>query len=110
MPKSVFADDLRIKGSVTSRGDIQLDGKIEGDVSARSLHTGKHSEIQGNVQAGRMVVGGKVDGGIKSFSLQLASSANVEGDVTCKTISVDGSAGFDGTATHVKAPLTSDSE
>lgn len=109
MPKSVLADDLKIKGSVTSKGDIQLDGEVEGDVSARTFETGRHSEVRGHASARKSIVRGKIEGDVKSVSLQLASSAKVEGDVTCKTISVDERAVFDGTATHVDAPLEDNS-
>ena len=37
MSKSVFAEDLHIKGNVTSKGDIQLDGVVDGELSARTL-------------------------------------------------------------------------
>lgn len=94
---------------MASKGNIQLDGTVEGEVSARTLETGRHSEIRGNAQARRSAVDGKIEGRIKSVSLELTSSARVQRDATCKSISVDESAAFDGTATHVDAPLKDDS-
>ena len=37
MSESVIADDLHIKGEVTTSGDIELMGSVEGDVTCRTL-------------------------------------------------------------------------
>ena len=45
MSESVFPDDLQIKGSVISKGDIELNGVVEGDLSARTLLINKNAEL-----------------------------------------------------------------
>ena len=104
MSKSVFADDLHIKGNVTSKGDIQLNGVVDGELSARTLWTEKGSSIRGPVIAEKVILGGNVEGNVCGDSVKLKSSANVEGDVVSKSLSVDEEAYFDGTLHRVEDP------
>ena len=105
MSESVFADDLHIKGSVTSKGDIKLNGVVEGDVSARKLLINKNAEIIGSATAEKVVVGGSVEGKIIGVSVELTSSAKVQADLIYKTLLIDENADFNGTAKHIEDPL-----
>jgi cytoskeletal protein CcmA (bactofilin family) len=105
MSESVFADDLHIKGSVISKGDIKLNGVVEGDVSARTLLINKNAEIIGSATAEKVVVVGSVEGSVIGVRVELTSSAKVQGDLICKTLLIDENAYFNGTAKHVEDPL-----
>jgi len=105
MSESVFADDLHIKGSVISKGDIKLNGVVEGDVSARKLLINKNAELRGSATTEKVVVGGYVGGNIDSVRVELTSSAKVQGDLVCKTLSIDENAHFNGTSKHIEDPL-----
>ena len=105
MSESVFADDLQIKGSVTTKGDIKLYGVVEGDVSARSLLIKENADIRGSVTTEKVVVGGNVRGNVDSVRVDLTSSAKVEGDLVCKTVSADEEAYFGKISMHTEDPL-----
>jgi cytoskeletal protein CcmA (bactofilin family) len=105
MSESVFADDLHIIGSITSKGDITLNGVVEGDVSARKLLINKNAEIRGSATAEKVVVGGSVEGSVIGVRVELTSSAKVQGDLICKTLSIDENAHFNGISRHVEDPL-----
>ncbi len=105
MSESVFADDLHIKGSVISKGDIKLNGVVEGDVSARKLLINKNAKIIGSATGEKVVVGGSVEGKIIGVRVELTSSAKVQGDLICKTLLIDENADFNGTAKHIEDPL-----
>ena len=79
---SLFSEDMKVKGSVHSEGEIQVDGTIEGDLKATALTIGDNGEIIGEVVAETIVVRGKVKGSIRGRKVQLASTAKVEGDIT----------------------------
>lgn len=102
MSKSVFADDLLIKGNVTSEGDIQLNGVVEGELSARTLRTGDGATIRGSATVEKAVLGGNVEGSVHGGSVRLESSANVQDEVVSNALSVDEEAYFDGTSKRVK--------
>ncbi len=105
MSESVFSDDLQIKGSVTTKGDIKLYGVIEGDVSARSLLIKENADIRGSVTTEKVVVGGNVGGNVDSVRVDLTSSAKVQGDLACKTLLADEESYVGKFSTHTEDPL-----
>lgn len=105
MSESVLADDLHIKGEITTSGDIELKGTIEGEVTCRTLLIAEDAKIEGKATAEKVVVRGTVDGQINGIRVTLSSSARVTGELVCKALSVDEEAYFDGTSQRVNDPL-----
>lgn len=105
MSESVIADDLHIKGEVTTSGDIELKGTINGEVTCRTLLIAEDAKVEGTATAEKVVVRGTVDGQINGIRVTLSSSARVTGELVCKALSVDEEAYFDGTSQRVNDPL-----
>lgn len=105
MSESVIADDLHIKGVVTTLGDIELKGTLEGEVTCRTLLIAEDAKVEGKATAEKVVVRGSVDGQINGIRVTLTSSAKVKGELICKALSVDEEAYFDGTSQRVNDPL-----
>lgn len=106
MSESVIADDLHIKGEVTTSGDIELKGTIEGEVTCRTLLIAEDARVEGKATAEKVVVRGTVEGQINGIRVTLSSSARVTGELVCKALSVDEEAYFDGTSQRVSDPLS----
>ena len=49
VPPSVLSSDLIVKGNLLTAGDIQIEGKVEGDIQAHLLTVGETSEIKGEI-------------------------------------------------------------
>ncbi len=105
MSESVIADDLHIKGEVTTSGDIELKGTLEGEVTCRTLLIAQDARVEGKATAEKVVVRGTVEGTINGVRVTLTSSAKVKGELICKALSVDEEAYFDGTSQRVNDPL-----
>ena len=105
MSESVIADDLHIKGVITTEGDIEFKGTLEGEVTCRTLLIAEDAKIEGKATAEKVVVRGTVDGQINGIRVTLTSSAKVKGELICKALSVDEEAYFDGTSQRVNDPL-----
>ncbi len=105
MSESVIADDLKIKGEVTTQGDVELKGTLEGEIVCRTLLIAEDAKVDGKVTAEKVVVRGSVDGQINGIRVTLAPSAKVRGELVCKALSVDEEAYFDGTSQRVNDPL-----
>lgn len=102
---SLLSSDLTIKGNVSSSGDIQIEGTIEGDVRAHLLTVGESATIRGEVVADDVVVNGRVIGRVRGLKVRLTSTAKVEGDIVHKTIAIESGAHFEGSVQRQEDPL-----
>lgn len=95
-PPSIASVDLRVVGDLTSQGEIQVDGAIEGDIRAKSLLVGETADIRGEILADTVVVHGRVTGQIKARSVHLAKKAHVVGDILHEDLSIETGAYLEG--------------
>ncbi|MCP2670429.1 polymer-forming cytoskeletal protein [Maricaulaceae bacterium EIL42A08] len=102
---SILSNDLVVKGSIVSEGEVQLDGKVEGDVRATSLTIGEEATVKGEVIAENVVIRGRVEGSVRARQVQLASTARVEGDVIHASLAIESGAYFDGHCKRSSDPL-----
>jgi len=93
---SIISPDLKVEGNLTSSGDIQLDGTVEGDVTSRGLTVGEGAKVRGALVAETIRVYGTVNGTITANSVVLASSAKVDGDITHGSLSMEAGASLAG--------------
>lgn len=107
---SIISADMLIKGSVSSDGEMQIDGKIEGDVSAVSLTIGQTGAIQGEVKAQTVVVRGRIIGAVRARKVELESGAHVEGDIVHASLAIQSNAVFQGQVKHANDPLEEQAE
>lgn len=97
---SIIGSDVTIKGNVTTVGEIQLDGTVEGDIRSASLTIGEHGSVQGVVTAEEIIVKGAVTGQIKGRNIRIEKTAKVKGDLFHETLSVEAGAFIEGNLTH----------
>ena len=86
-------------------GDIQVEGKVEGDIRAHLLTVGETALIKGEVIADDIVVNGRIVGRIRGLKVRLTASARVEGDIIHKTIAIESGAHFEGSVQRQEDPL-----
>jgi cytoskeletal protein CcmA (bactofilin family) len=97
--KSVISNDLKIIGQglkIISRGTLQVDGEVEGDVAGAELIIGDQGKVTGTVAAERVIVRGRISGVIRAMTVALQASARVEGDIHHMSLSIEQGAEFDG--------------
>jgi len=95
-----IAQGLRIIGSVTSEGLVEVNGHIEGKLHCGSLVISHKASVQGELKADRIVVDGRVEGPIRGGDVVLKSHAHVVGDIEHRTLAVERGAYFDGRSVH----------
>src|SRR5215469_11365447 len=95
---TVIAQGLRIIGSVSSDGAVQVNGQIDGDLNCTSLTVSPKALINGGVKARNVVVNGRVEGPIVGQDVVLKSRAFVTGDIQAQTLSIEPGAHFEGRA------------
>jgi cytoskeletal protein CcmA (bactofilin family) len=100
----VIGPDSGIKGDITTKGVVKLDGVIDGCVSADWLIVGETGKITGDVASRGTVIYGKIEGNIKSNEIiEIRSKAVVEGDIYTSKLVVSEGAFFDGRS-HMQRP------
>ena len=78
---SLIAADVRLTGTLSSQGEVQLDGRIDGDIKADTLIIGSQGQVEGSVEATDVTIKGRVSGSISASKVAIESSAQVQGDV-----------------------------
>ncbi|WP_321391299.1 polymer-forming cytoskeletal protein [Emcibacter sp.] len=102
---SIIGSDVTINGDVTTLGEIQLDGIVDGDVRSESVTVGEHGAVNGTVVANNVVVKGSITGQIKGRNIRLEKTAKVKGDIMHETLSVEAGAFIEGSLTHKDNPM-----
>lgn len=105
MVPSIIGEDLAINGNVTSKGEIQVDGDIQGDINCGSLLLGDKSHVNGNVVAEDVVVRGRVVGSIRGLRVTLQAQSHVEGDIFHQSLAIEQGAYFEGKSRRSDDPL-----
>ncbi|MEL6518043.1 MAG: polymer-forming cytoskeletal protein [Pseudomonadota bacterium] len=104
-PASVLSSDLKIHGNLTTAGDIQIEGTIEGDIRAHLLTVGESATVKGECIADDVIVNGRVVGKVRGLKVRLTATARVEGDIIHKTIAIESGAHFEGSVQRQEDPL-----
>ena len=102
---SIISADLVVNGTLTSTGDIQVDGRVEGDVHSSGLVIGDKALINGEVLADDVTVRGRVMGSIRARKVLLCATSHVEGNILHEAFSVEHGAFFEGNCRHSDNPL-----
>src|SRR5262245_9334074 len=99
---TVIAKGLKIVGSVTAEGLVEVNGQIDGELHCTSLVIAPGAHVTGTVAAERVVVNGTVEGPIQGGQVHLKSQAHVEGDIHHESLAIERGAYFDGRSVKVR--------
>jgi cytoskeletal protein CcmA (bactofilin family) len=102
---SIISADVKMTGSITSQGELDINGTIEGDVRAIALTIGETGAVKGEVVAESVVVRGTVEGRIRGRKVQLCTGAKVRGDIFHASLAIEPNAIFEGAVKHAQDPM-----
>ncbi len=102
---SIISADLTVIGTLISSGDLQVDGRVEGDIRAGALVIGDEASIEGDIYAQQAVIRGRVEGGIQATKVQLCATSHVEGNILHEALAMEAGAFFEGNCRHSDNPL-----
>ncbi len=104
---SIVSADLKIVGDMTSSGDLQIDGAVEGDITSRVLTVGETAVVRGVLVAEKVRVYGSVFGQVRANTVLLAKTAKVEGDIVHQTLSMEAGASLSGSLSRLETAVGS---
>jgi cytoskeletal protein CcmA (bactofilin family) len=95
-----------ITGNVTSKGEIHLDGQVQGDIRCVSLVLGENSQLEGSAIAEDVVIRGRLIGSVRALRVRLQSKSHVEGDLLYQSLTIELGAYFEGRSRRSDDPLS----
>jgi cytoskeletal protein CcmA (bactofilin family) len=100
---TIISSDMRITGNITSEGEVQVDGVVDGDVRGAKVSIGASGHIAGAVSGERILVRGRVNGQIRAQLVTLTRTAQVKGDIFHETLSMESGAKLEGHCRRLNA-------
>ncbi|MCP4586094.1 polymer-forming cytoskeletal protein [Pseudoalteromonas sp.] len=97
---SIISEDVHLTGSLTCQGEVQLDGRVDGDLHVKHLVIGHTGVIEGVIEADSVTVKGKIFGTLIANQVVIESTAEVHGDVFHDTLSIEAGAIIEGSLKH----------
>ncbi len=86
---SFVGADVVITGNVGGKGNLHIDGRVEGDVACASVTLGPSGRIHGNVTADDARIAGTIEGTVAAKSLVIDASARITGDLSYDAVSIE---------------------
>jgi cytoskeletal protein CcmA (bactofilin family) len=93
---SIISSDVRIVGDLQSKGEVQVDGAIDGDIRTHTLLVGEGAYITGEIISDTVIIRGNVTGQVKARSVELAKTAHVIGDILHEDLAMETGAFLEG--------------
>ena len=94
--RSYIAAGMSVTGDMEGDIDLQLDGRLEGNLRCRSVTVGKSGEVIGRVVAQEVIVDGRIEGDVEAKAVRLNVTALMIGDVRHDVIEVAAGARIEG--------------
>ena len=107
---SLLGKGIKIIGKISSKGAIQLDGILEGEIKASKLVIEKSAKVVGSVTSEDLVIKGRIIGPVFGKKVRFGSSARVEGDTFHETIAIEDGAYYEGSIRRHSGELNSNSK
>jgi cytoskeletal protein CcmA (bactofilin family) len=93
---SFIGSEVIISGDLATDAQLQVDGRIDGNVRCASLFQGAEGNISGNITADEARLAGTVEGTVSAGTLVVEAGARILGDVAYETISIEAGARIEG--------------
>jgi cytoskeletal protein CcmA (bactofilin family) len=93
---SILSQDMVVIGVIAALGEVQIQGRVEGDVTAGSLVICQKGLVKGDITADSLVVYGRIEGVLQARSVVLEPLASIHGEILYDTLTINGGAIMDG--------------
>jgi cytoskeletal protein CcmA (bactofilin family) len=97
---SVIGNGILVSGNIEAQVDLQIEGRVQGDVHCATLILGERGSVLGNIFAERVRISGTVEGGVETVDLAIEATARVKGDVIYSRLRIANGGIISGSMTH----------
>jgi len=101
---TLVARAARLEGTLTGGGDVQIEGRLDGNVSTSGrLTVAESGQVKAKLHGRVVILSGKVTGDVTADErIELKETAHLVGDITAPRVLIREGASFDGQV-HMKA-------
>lgn len=107
---SIISADTVLTGDLVSRGDIMVEGAIDGNIKCRSLTLSGEPKISGSVEADSVHICGAFDGEVRANKVVLSKNARMAGDIYQEVLEVHPGASFQGRVARLRPQAAKSAE
>ena len=93
---SILASSFSLKGSISCKGELQIDGHVNGNINGEKVILGPDSSMDGTLTADEIIISGKFKGKIKGKSIRLETGALVDAEITYEILAIEDGSSVNG--------------
>ena len=93
---SILASSFSLKGSISCKGELQIDGHVNGNINGEKVILGPDSSMDGTLAADEIIISGKFKGKIKGKSIRLETGALVDAEITYEILAIEDGSSVNG--------------
>ena len=86
---SMIGDAATVTGDLTSQGEIEVHGTVEGTIRSRRVTVGESGLVEGSIFAESVCIHGSVRGPVTAISVAVTRTARVIGSITHNELSIE---------------------
>ena len=101
---SILANSFSLKGSISCKGELQIDGRINGNLNGEKVILGPESVMDGTLTADEIIISGKFKGKIKGKSIRLDAGASVDAEITYEVLAIEDGSSINGMIKKIVSP------
>jgi cytoskeletal protein CcmA (bactofilin family) len=103
-PSATIGASMFIKGDISTREELLVDGEVEGTLESHSLLTvGPNGKVRADIKAREVVIFGSVHGNVEAMEkLAIRGEGSLVGNIKTAGISIDDGAYFKGSIDIVR--------
>ena len=86
---SILANSINLRGSISCKGELQIEGRVNGNINGEKVVLGSDSIMDGTLSADEIIISGNFKGKIKGKSIRLESDASVDAEIQYEILSIE---------------------
>ena len=86
--RSVLQPGLSVTGRLTSKSDITIGGRIDGEITGRAVEVLEGASVLGRLEAHQAIIRGAVEGHVCARAVTISANATVKGELHYGTIEI----------------------
>lgn len=86
---SIISKDFEIVGNLKSKGSVEIEGLVKGDIDADSVTIREDGKVNGNIKTNVLNVKGFFNGTVYCEKINISDTAKISGEINYNSLSAD---------------------